>query len=467
MKTNPAILKRFLASSVILILLSSCEDFVKIAPPRSDLVKTTVFSNDETANAAILGVYNQMITGSFASGKINSLSFLGSLSSDDLINDITYSSDVQQFNDNEITEANPINYPLWSEPYEYIYKANAIIEGLNESLSQTLKRQLEGEAKFIRAFSHFYLTNLFGDIPLVLTTDYRINTTIPRTPKDKIYEQIIKDLVEAQNLLPENFTFSNDERIRINKWAATALLARVYLFTGDWNNAEREASSIINNTAQYELLQDLNQVFLKNSKETIWQLASPLAGANADGSTFIISYYPQYNYLAANGHLSNSLLSAFEENDARKTNWIGSVTTNNAVTYNYALKYKEPFDSDPVKEYSMVLRLAEQYLIRAEARAQQEKITEAQDDLNSIRNRANLPNTIANDKQSLLNAINQERRVELFTEWGHRWLDLKRTNQADIILSESKQTWQSTDQLYPIPPAQHLNDPNIGQNPGY
>ena len=116
----------------------------------------------------------------------------------------------------------------------------------------------------------------------------------------------------------------------------------------------------------------------------------------------------------------------------------------------------------------MVLRLAEQYLIRAEARAQQNNISGSQSDLNLIRNRAGLVNTAANDKTALLTAIEHERQVELFTEWGHRWLDLKRTNRADAVLGPIKApNWQPTDMLYPIPQTQIANDPNVHQNPGY
>ena len=84
-----------------------------------------------------------------------------------------------------------------------------------------------------------------------------------------------------------------------------------------------------------------------------------------------------------------------------------------------------------------------------------------------IRIRASLSGTIANDKASLLKTIEQERRMELFMEWGHRWLDLKRWNKATIILAPIKAEWQPTDILYPIPESQILNDPNIKQNPGY
>jgi hypothetical protein len=117
------------------------------------------------------------------------------------------------------------------------------------------------------------------------------------------------------------------------------------------------------------------------------------------------------------------------------------------------------------------LRLGEQYLIRAEARVQQNDITGAISDLNLIRKRAGLPGTLANDKASLLAAIMHERQVEMFTEWGNRWLDLKRTKSVDTIMNivapAKNTTWNSNWQWYPIPVNDIIQDPNLVQNDGY
>jgi len=136
--------------------------------------------------------------------------------------------------------------------------------------------------------------------------------------------------------------------------------------------------------------------------------------------------------------------------------------------------YTSSTTSDPDnsrKENSTVLRLAEQYLIRAEARAQQNKLDLAIADVDVIRARAGLP-LIANtnpsiSKTALLDAIMQERRVELFTEWGHRWFDLKRTGKALAVLSAIKPGFTSDDLLYPIPESELNKNPFLEQNPGY
>ena len=115
----------------------------------------------------------------------------------------------------------------------------------------------------------------------------------------------------------------------------------------------------------------------------------------------------------------------------------------------------------------MVIRLAEQYLIRAEARAQQNKLGEAKTDLDVLRNRAGLPGTTASTQSQILNAVLHERQVELFSEMGHRWIDLKRTGQIDAILSVEKTGWNTNASLYPIQLSQLEANLNLKQNPGY
>jgi hypothetical protein len=115
--------------------------------------------------------------------------------------------------------------------------------------------------------------------------------------------------------------------------------------------------------------------------------------------------------------------------------------------------------------------LAELNLIRAEARAQQEKLSEALSDLNTIRVRAGLTSFTTLDKQLILVAIQHERQVELFTEWGHRWLDLKRTGKVDDVMSsvavEKGSSWNTNWQWYPIPLFDIIQNPKLIQNDGY
>src|SRR5699024_8636093 len=131
-------------------------------------------------------------------------------------------------------------------------------------------------------------------------------------------------------------------------------------------------------------------------------------------------------------------------------------------------KYKEDLNTKESLEYSILFRLAEQYLIRAEARVHLGKIAKAQNDLNKIRNRAGLPNTIAHTEKELVEAIIQERQIELFTEYGQRWFDLKRTHKAAEALSPIKPNWKDTDILLPLPESELELNPNLQpQNKGY
>ena len=409
------------------------------------------------------GIYSSMVSsdGIFGGGN-QSVGFLTGLSSDELLNYTTL-PEIVQFYQNALTKDNTTLYSsLWIPAYKSIYEANGVLDGLAGSghISSALRMELTGEAKFVRAFSNFYLTGLFGGIPLLVTSDYKTNALSFRSKKDSVYQSILADLRDAQNLLPTDYSASNGERVRPNSWTATALLSRIYLYQGDWVDAEAQATILLNATSQFNLVPDLNQVFLANSPEAIWQLKPNIAGQNTnEGNFYILTAPPSFTAL------SPQLVNAFEPDDGRRQNWIAD-TVFGTDTFYYPFKYKVRY-SETLTEYSMVFRLAEIYLIRAEARAYLNNFPGAAADLDSIRLRAGLANTTASDLSTLLVAIQHERQVELFTEWGHRWLDLIRTGQATPLLSGIKPDWQPNDTLFPIPQADISSDPNLTQNPGY
>lgn len=442
-------------------LITCCEEFVEIDPPVTSLTGNTVFMDDKTAISAVTGIYTQMIQSSntLFSG-YQSVTWCMGLASDELIN---YSTDQNQieFFDNELLPNNRIIYENWREFYLYIYSANSILEGLTTSaqLTEAIKKQLEGEVRFIRAFCYFYLVNLYGDVPIVTETDYEVNKQVSRAAIADVYGMIINDLIMAQELLSSEYL--STQRIRPNKFSATALLARVFLYTEDWSNAETEATSVIESEL-YDLETDLNHVFLIESEEAIWQLQAIRNSFNTfDGLFFILTGTP------TGVSLNNDLINTFEPEDKRFTNWVGAITSGTESFY-YPFKYKIRSSPNPPVEYLTVFRLAEQYLIRAEARARQNKLNDAASDINAIRGRAGLGNTTVSTQTELLDAILQERRMELFTEWGHRWFDLKRMGQSDAILGTIKPGWQPTDVLLPLPEAELNRNPNLRpQNAGY
>lgn len=461
--------KRLVALPFTLLLLSAC-DFLEVDFPKTKIASEVVFDNDVTATSAVLGIYTDMLNSSnFASGSNTSTMGLAGLSADEL-HDYYATPGTVDFELNLLTPENENLATYWNQVYKTIFQANAVVEGLARpsGITDATKKQLLGEALFVRAFAHFYLVNLFGDIPIVKTTDYRVNAIVPRSPKLEVYNAIIDDLKTAQELLGETYVNPTD-RVRPNKSTAIALLARVYLYRQNWVDAETQATSIINRTNLYVLASTPNGAFVKNNKEAIWQLRPVLKGYGTNEAYYyVISSYPQYYVL------TQSLINAFEPNDKRFIEWVGSFDTGTEVLY-FPNKYKiyqlNPTQTSP-PEYSIVFRLAEQYLIRAEARAQQDKLSEAIADLDIIRARSGLPliqNTNPGiSKSDLLLAIEQERRIEFFVEWGHRWLDLKRNDRADVVLQPMKSDWNSEDVLYPIPQVERNNNPHLGeQNPGY
>jgi hypothetical protein len=461
---NSALLMAFV------FFFTSCEDFLEVEAPDHKIISATVFNNDETAQSAMTGIYNELFRASYSGGWENSVHVLAGLTSDELkairINDLS----LLEFDENAIQPANERNLSLWASAYSIIYMSNSLLEGLEASqgISQDIKGSLEGESKFIRAFTYFYLVNLYGEVPLITTTDYRLNALAPQANIDEIYQQIIDDLTDSVSLL--DVTYKENNRIHVNRYAAMALLARVHLYLENWVEAERLSSEVLSATGTYEILSDLDQVFLANSREAIWQI-SPIGGSGGvftytnEASTFIFHpFFPSINKIA----LRMELVNSFEEEDNRFEHWIGfHESTGNS----YAFKYKDRSSMNNITEYSMVLRFAEQYLIRAEALAMQGKLTEAITDLDVIRERAGL-DLISNanmdiDREMLIELIREERKKELFTEWGHRWLDLKRTGMASSILPNKPSDWEDTDVLFPIPAQERMKNPNLNQNPGY
>lgn len=463
---------KIISSVFLCTILWSCKKFIDIAPPDSKIVSEVVFSNDETAIAAVMGMYHQLYEARFSSGsRLGSVTYLGALSADEIRLGIS-STVLIQFEDNEIVADNSTASTIWISGYNIIYHANAILKGLESSsgLSDDVKQELEGSAKFIRAFTHFYLLNFYGDVPLITSTDYNSNTLAARNSVEEVYSQIMQDLTDAYGLLSTEYP--DADRTRANKSVVAAFLARVYLYRGDWINAELMASKVIGETSTYELLDDLNNVFLKDSREAIWSI-TPIGAVNhtKEGNSFILFGGPWYFTPCV---LTDGLVNAFENGDKRYANWVG-VSVANGITYYYPYKYKVSYSyQGTVTEHSSVIRLAEMYLIRAEARIQQNKIPEGIADLNILRDRArgdnqgDLPALLTTlSKEDALLKVEQERRIELFTEWGHRWLDLKRTGRATSVLGPLKIGWESTDLLYPIPESERDKNPNLGQNDGY
>lgn len=456
--------------ATLVCIITGCEKLVHIPEPINTITTTETFATDANATSAIIGIYSDM---SWAQGNLKyangGITSLCGLSADELYLFDGGDIDRGAFQNNQLLATNGLVLGiLWTPIYSTIYKANAALEGLNgsSSLSSEIKAQLTGEAKFIRAFCYFYLVNLFGDVPLSTTPTWAGIATQQRSSASQVYEQIIGDLKDAQSLLQDNYMASGGERTRVNKWAATALLARTYLYRQQWDNAITEAGKVIDNRGDLKLATDLNTVFLKNSDEAIFQLE--LMNNYPYRIREAMLFLPYDSTSSPIYILSSPLLTAFEAGDLRRTAWVDS-THYLGTYYYYPYKYKTRQGlQNNITEYYTPLRLAEQYLVRAEAMAQKNDLGGAVTDINTLRRRAGLPALPTTLTQpELMAAIAQEKKIEFFTEWGHRWLDLKRTGKTDMVLGGIKPGWKSSAQLYPIPQAELQVNPNLTQNMGY
>ncbi|GAA3623403.1 RagB/SusD family nutrient uptake outer membrane protein [Flavivirga jejuensis] len=439
-------------------MLTACTDFVDVELPKNKLSVEDVFTNPETAEAALKNSYVKMRDDQGLAS--HHLGIVMGLYTDELE---SYDSNASnyQYQNHTLLASDLTVLNLWNSTYNQIYAANAIIEGVGNSVSLTSEEagQFTGEALFIRAYLHLLLVELFGNIPYITITDYRKNTTVSRMSRVLVYDQIIKDLSLALDLLPD--TDISGEKVRPYAAVVEAVLARAYLYTEQWTLAEAFSDRIITKFGALE--SDLNKVFLKDASGTIWQFKPDSDGENtSEGAFFIFTAEPLNNPV-----LSPVLVNAFEPDDLRQLHWIKAA--HGTATWYHAFKYKEASLTETTSvEYSIQFRLAEQYLIRAEARAQLGDLLGAQKDINAIRNRAGLNDTTASTLKDLLDAILHERWVELFTEQGHRWFDLKRMGKTADVLAPIKSGWKATDILLPIPETELLLNPNLEpQNEGY
>jgi starch-binding outer membrane protein, SusD/RagB family len=447
--------------------LTGCNKLIEIGAPQNQLVTSSVFTDTATAESAVLGMYTKLANPSPGTDMGTSTSLYNGLSADEGYYFPTF---YDAFTQNALTSAFYYIDAYWSEVYNIIYTANSLITGDSaSSLPASYKARTIGEAKFVRALCYFYLVNEYGPVPLVLTSNVQLANSQPRDSVGAVYGQIITDLTDAQATLPADLSLYGGSRIRATTWAAEALLARVYLYRSDWSQSEAMATAVIGNPGLFSMVTNPTKVFLANSTEGILQFPPPFTSSWMASNLGWASYSLTPNFV-----LSDSLYAAFEPGDLRLADWVG-VRSYGGTNYPYPSKYKYNGGVGAAED-AQLLRMSEQYLIRAEAETQLANFAAAAADLNVVRTRAGLAATTATDMPSLKAAIEHECRIEFFCEWGHRWLDLKRwpgisnpaVTRADEVYPKDKTTpWLPTDALYPIPQPEINANPNLTQNPGY
>ncbi len=443
------------------LLVASCENMIEVDNPTNQLGTPQVFEDTQTANAALTGLYaslrdRSVITG----GSYIGIAPLLASYADDL--DCYYydQNGVVDISRNLQQETNLTIESIWETTYQQIYYANAIIYGIQHSktLTNEDKNRLQGEAILLRSLLYYYLQELFGDIPYTAGTDYEYNRNLPKTTNEELLSQLVTDLKEAITYLSDDYR--NPERIYPNHKVAELLLARIYLIQKEWTLAEQTASDILQSPL-YEFQNDIQEVFHKSGSHILWQLKPKNNGDATSEATF---YY--FTDAAPNSYaLTEDLVNTFPDDDLRKQFWMTPVSFNDDSWYRPD-KYKNLVGTN-TNEYSVVFRLAEVYFIMAEALAKQNRYDEALPYLNATRERAGLTALTSLSDDDFIAELLAEKRREFFTEFGHRFFDLKRLGQLNKLL-DTKPNWEDYKGVWPLPQSELLLNVNLyPQNPGY
>jgi tetratricopeptide (TPR) repeat protein len=446
---------KYLIPAVLLISTSGCKKFLTVQPVNevSDAATIVDATSSETA---VRGIYRTMAQ-NYYGGLFETFGYLGG-------DDIVWTGSqavIQQFISHSITSDNGNLETVWSGIYQTINGANNVIAKVPKVIDPTFtagqQNQLTGEGYFVRALAYFDLARCWGGVPITLTptTTATQKNGIPRSTLAQTYAQVLSDLNAADSLL---LTPTAQNPVRANKETAWALKARYYLYQKDWVNAEAYANKVIADNNNYELLTPFSSWFYPASavatKESVFELSYNSTYQNSSRGYWQPPANGGTRQWAPNAGLV-ALLNNPQIGGGRSA-LIGVVSATN--TYYGNLFYRSPA-TDP----SYIIRIAEVYLIRAEARAQQNELSGALADLNAIRARAGLPNSTAVAQSDILLAIEQENRVEFALE-PHRWFDLVRTGRAQAVLGVS----DPNQLLFPIPITEiQLSNGILTQNPGF
>jgi hypothetical protein len=440
-------MKRYIAiiSIIITATLLSCEKILEVEP-------TYFISGDQAitdkngAENALIGVYDALQQNGLYGLH---LPIIPGVAADNLDWRGT-TQDYGQFENNNLLADNFIIESIWASHYDALNRLNLILVNLPDITDMTNqeKNDVSAQCYFIRALLHFNLVRMFGAVPVktVPTTDLESNVNVGRSSVFEVYNQINRDLEEAAGkILGTNPGFATNS-------AVTALQAKVALYQGDYAKARDKATEVIN--SGFELEGNFADLFTQSvSAEAIFVILFN----EQDGNRLAEYFYPSSSvggrYEIAP---SQDLIDSFDETDERLS---GSIAGNPP----YGAKY-----NDLVTRANNVhcIRLAEMYLIRAEAETRlQGSVQSIRNDINILRERAEMPFIETGEYDELLLVIEDEHRREFAFE-GHRWFELVRTGRAIEVLPTVTNENQL---LFPIPQSEIQNNssPDMYQNPGY
>ena len=469
---------------------SSCSDFLE-QNPQTDLSENDFYKTADDILSAVNGVYSSLQEGDI----YGNWYVFGEIPSDNTRNQLSGSVTTQnEFDQFYIDTQNSMIANFWKAAYKVINRTNTVlgrIDGIE--INTELANRYKLECKFIRALMYFNLVRVYGDVPLVLK-EISISESydILREPKENVYNQIIADLKEAQDL-PVSYSTAEDGRA--TQGAAKALLANVYMTLHKYAEAETILAEIIN-SGQYSLLENtpgsLNidgykNVFSPvnhNSKEGIFEIQF-LKGGYGEGSNYANNFAPENsgtNVVAVGGTGGNNIPemdinNAYEEGDLRRDfsmslGYYDNRKNNEWVESRYVCKFMDvPYQNNDASNNYPVIRYADVILMYAEALNQNGKTAEACKYLNMTRRRGFGYQTTetspvdlqTTDKAQFALMVEQERRVELAFE-NHRWFDLIRTGRAVEVMRSKGFSLNETNLICPIPQKQIDVNPKLTQN---
>ncbi|MBE9583112.1 RagB/SusD family nutrient uptake outer membrane protein [Mucilaginibacter sp. JRF] len=446
-------------SYIILALLSlstaSCNKYLDVDPRASISDEQTIFDK-ASSQTALNGVYSSLASGGYYSTTFQSIGYL----SGDNIQWTGSQSQVQEFINHNVSTGNATVSGAWVAIYQTISRANNVIARVpgvqDASFADADRNKILGEAYFIRGLSYFDLARTWGAAPIITqpTTSPNDNIGLGRKPVADVYAQALSDLETAEPLLTET-----TDRYRATRKTVWALKARFYLYQKNWAKAEEYATKIIGDNSNYTLIKPYSAFFANNvrgTQESVFEIFYSATELNNHRN----QWQPQTNGGTRQWAPNDAFVALVNKADSGGNRNVLVAQDNQGRWYGN-LYYRTPA-ADP----SFVIRIAELYLIRAEARAQlgtANDLIGARADLNAVRDRAGLVTTTSVTQADILLSIEQERRIEFALE-PHRWFDLVRTGRAQAVLKIT----DPNKLLLPVPQEQIQIDPSLlPNNPGY
>jgi starch-binding outer membrane protein, SusD/RagB family len=482
---------------LLVFLFGSCSDFLE-KPLQGQLTQANFPVSGEDALLATNAVYHTLRINLFHQGLFPILDIMsddGSKGSnpDDAAATVGPYDKFQHIP----TEGNITRW--WSTLYEGVKRANVVIVEVPKiAMDESLKARYIGEAKFLRALFYFDLVRAWGGVPIITELNPPSGST--RASRDEVYQLIIQDLLDASTALPEKSGYAPKDLGRATKGAAKGLLAKVYLFNGDFVNAEKSALEVINSN-QYDLEADFssaNSVSGEFGVESVFEIGgTPYENITQGGSQYanVQGVRGSPNRGWGFNRPTLDLQDSFEPGDPRldaTVIYLGEVldgitivgdgpTPNETIVNNqiveiecYNQKVWTPGDNVPTQfaHNRRILRYADVLLMAAEALNENNKSTEAKIYLNQVRERARmgnpdiLPDVTESGKDALRTLIQRERRHELAME-GHRFWDLVRWGLADEVLGPLG-FQAGKHELLPLPQSEiDLTQEVLEQNPNW